>query len=450
VLTIEWDPPIDTGGVPVVTYRIWVRPYSASRADPSEWQETGHVKHKAGVAQRAEIRTEELNPTISRYLARVAAVNAVGEMGPATPDAVALPFPNPCAICGPSNQGQLALTDYGGMPGNLGLGGSGGPAYSALPRIGPTGASAWDQAGAVGASAWGRDKDRTAFGNGYGQRPQDLQQQQQAPSSRYGQQQQQEININISQPPGAIERSRPGRGGDGAGDPMGITKWQQPCGQNLNFLPPPSPEQPRTRVIEASSLGGDNELDAWLNGLDEQDAPLRHCPSKPAEVHPWKPPLDQHGMHPDDGIDFYMHDRDMQFTTAVVGGAKDQFSEVWKSPTPPPPPSPPRPPPPPPVRENIRQLNEMEDRRNAVIWHLREKRELMEASFARYEAVTGQLGDDPEDSILLQNHEQAEVDAAHHQAEVAVLTRDLEKLDEAMRELQNMEAGNNPHAGGYA
>lgn len=118
VLTIEWDPPTDTGGVPVVAYRLWVRPYTASRADPSEWREAGHAKHQEGLAQRAEIRTEELNPSVARYLCRVAAVNAAGEVGPSTPDGIALPFPNPCAICGPSSQAApCALGNWLPLPG---------------------------------------------------------------------------------------------------------------------------------------------------------------------------------------------------------------------------------------------------------------------------------------------------------------------------------------------
>merc|ERR1719343_326801 len=70
-LSVEWDAPSDSGGVPIVAYKVWVRPYSASKADPSDWWETGQVRHREGGVQRADLRTEELNPTIARYLCRV-------------------------------------------------------------------------------------------------------------------------------------------------------------------------------------------------------------------------------------------------------------------------------------------------------------------------------------------------------------------------------------------
>lgn len=113
-LTVEWDAPAETGGVPVVAYRVWVRPFTASGApDPSaQWEETGRVRHVEGAVQRAEIHTEELNPSIGRYLCRVAAVNAAGEVGPPTGDGSALPFPNPCAVCEPNAQALIPLTDW--------------------------------------------------------------------------------------------------------------------------------------------------------------------------------------------------------------------------------------------------------------------------------------------------------------------------------------------------
>merc|ERR1712039_422720 len=67
--------------------------------------EHGHIKHVEGEsAQRADIHTDELNPSVGRYLYSVAALNAAGEVGPPTPDVNSLPFPNPCAICDPSGQ----------------------------------------------------------------------------------------------------------------------------------------------------------------------------------------------------------------------------------------------------------------------------------------------------------------------------------------------------------
>lgn len=108
VLTIEWTPPVDDGGSQIVGYWLWVRPYSAMCAVNSDsWFEHGHVKHVEGeLAQRADVHTDELNPTVGRYLCSVAALNAAEQVGPPTPEVNSLPFPNPCAICGPSLQAQ--------------------------------------------------------------------------------------------------------------------------------------------------------------------------------------------------------------------------------------------------------------------------------------------------------------------------------------------------------
>ena len=66
VLAVEWDPPMYDGGANLVAYRLWVRPFSASDADPEEWLEIGHVKHDANAVQRAEIHTEEFDQRIGR------------------------------------------------------------------------------------------------------------------------------------------------------------------------------------------------------------------------------------------------------------------------------------------------------------------------------------------------------------------------------------------------
>lgn len=36
VLAVEWDPPMYDGGANLVAYRVWVRPFSATDADPSD------------------------------------------------------------------------------------------------------------------------------------------------------------------------------------------------------------------------------------------------------------------------------------------------------------------------------------------------------------------------------------------------------------------------------
>merc|ERR1711865_348647 len=50
-----------------------------------------------------------------RYLCSVAALNAADEVGPPTPDVNSLPFPNPCAVCGPSPQ-AMGLSQPMGYP----------------------------------------------------------------------------------------------------------------------------------------------------------------------------------------------------------------------------------------------------------------------------------------------------------------------------------------------
>ena len=68
VLAVEWDPPMYDGGANLVAYRLWVRPFSVTDADPHEWLEIGHVKHIADSVQRAEIHTEEFDQRIGRRL----------------------------------------------------------------------------------------------------------------------------------------------------------------------------------------------------------------------------------------------------------------------------------------------------------------------------------------------------------------------------------------------
>lgn len=98
VLTIEWSPPSDDGGASIVAYRLWVRPHLAARGpEYSDWVDIGHVEHREGPLQYAEVHAEELHPGVSRYVCSVAALNSAGHHGPATPAAAALPFPNPCA-----------------------------------------------------------------------------------------------------------------------------------------------------------------------------------------------------------------------------------------------------------------------------------------------------------------------------------------------------------------
>jgi len=112
VLTIEWTPPKDDGGSPIVRYGLVVRPFSAMCANDSAYSVDGEVRHIEGEAtQRADVHTDELNPSVGRYLCSVFAINAAEKVGPPTPDMNALPFPNPCAVCGPSPQALASFPD---------------------------------------------------------------------------------------------------------------------------------------------------------------------------------------------------------------------------------------------------------------------------------------------------------------------------------------------------
>eukprot|EP00930_Biecheleria_cincta_P017246 TRINITY_DN13766_c0_g1_i3.p1 TRINITY_DN13766_c0_g1~~TRINITY_DN13766_c0_g1_i3.p1 ORF type:complete len:882 (+),score=126.71 TRINITY_DN13766_c0_g1_i3:36-2648(+) len=118
ILAVEWEGPSYDGGVDIVAYRIWVRPFTASDADPSAWLEVGHAKHNSNGVQRADIHTEDFDSSVGRYLCRVAAINTAGETGPPTPDAVCLTLPNPCCLSKP-NRGRAALADISPFGGDL-------------------------------------------------------------------------------------------------------------------------------------------------------------------------------------------------------------------------------------------------------------------------------------------------------------------------------------------
>jgi hypothetical protein len=64
---------------------------------------------------------------------------------------------------------------------------------------------------------------------------------------------------------------------------------------------------------------------------------------------------------------------------------------------------------------------------------LQEKREQLDASLLRYSQVGQQLKYSPENELLRQSHEEAEIEAAGLQAEVAVLSQKLNDFDEAAR-----------------
>lgn len=72
---------------------------------------------------------------------------------------------------------------------------------------------------------------------------------------------------------------------------------------------------------------------------------------------------------------------------------------------------------------------------------LQEKRELLEASLMRYRQIGNQLQYSPDNHLLRQSHEEAEIEAAGYQAEVAVLSQHLNDLDEALRSQDDAMVG---------
>jgi len=100
VLTVEWEPPKDDGGMPIVSYWVMIRPADAN-AGPADWSDVGAVKPKDGHVQRADIHCDRLNPNVAEYVCSVAAENAANQYGPPTPDAALLRLPNPCAVAAP-------------------------------------------------------------------------------------------------------------------------------------------------------------------------------------------------------------------------------------------------------------------------------------------------------------------------------------------------------------
>lgn len=88
-LYVEWTPPTDTGGAPIVAYRVWLRPLFQSQlgeAFPAEgWMDLGLFEHRGDpeVPQRSPLRLEAL-PPCSGCLCSIAALNSAGQVGPAT------------------------------------------------------------------------------------------------------------------------------------------------------------------------------------------------------------------------------------------------------------------------------------------------------------------------------------------------------------------------------
>eukprot|EP00928_Gymnodinium_smaydae_P033025 TRINITY_DN23768_c0_g1_i1.p1 TRINITY_DN23768_c0_g1~~TRINITY_DN23768_c0_g1_i1.p1 ORF type:complete len:708 (+),score=134.14 TRINITY_DN23768_c0_g1_i1:198-2321(+) len=89
--SIQWTPPDDTGGAPVVAYRVWLRLLFLNHMGdvvPAEgWIDMGLFEHQGGPAdlQSAPVRRDTF-PSCEGCLCSVAAINAAGHTGVSTPE----------------------------------------------------------------------------------------------------------------------------------------------------------------------------------------------------------------------------------------------------------------------------------------------------------------------------------------------------------------------------
>jgi len=342
VLAVEWDPPLDDGGVGVVAYRVWVRPYSVSEADGAEWTEVGQVRHVEGCVQRAEIHTEDLHPGISRYLCAVAAVNDAGEVGPRTSDSASLPLPNPCAVCGPTPHTAL---------GDLPAPADGGPTMTLLEP---------------------------------GKRPLRV------PILAHGAgsfQQEVHFEPGASQPGiGAAALAAYGRPA-AAGGPLGPCDGM-PAGVQPAYSGFPDPQH---------GWGGGGLRGEALGPPGYADAPYGGSYVAAASFHEYPG-----GGHAGAGAAINASG----FASPGCGGG---------------------------VLSPSTQPSQEEVDRDIIAARLEEMRGKLDASLARYQEAGHQLQRSPDSEWLVQSHEEAEIEAAGYQAEVAVLAQHLQDLDGAVQ-----------------
>eukprot|EP00929_Paragymnodinium_shiwhaense_P064963 TRINITY_DN32617_c0_g1_i1.p1 TRINITY_DN32617_c0_g1~~TRINITY_DN32617_c0_g1_i1.p1 ORF type:complete len:925 (+),score=174.41 TRINITY_DN32617_c0_g1_i1:180-2954(+) len=370
VLSIEWDAPSDTGGVPVVSYRIWVRPYSASKADASEWQETGSVKHREGRVQRADVRTEELDPAVGRYLCSVAAVNSAGEIGPATPDNVALPFPNPCAISGPNQaDGPLPLANWAaaGM-GNFRLHDLGAPVSGG---------------GNMGLMLYSNEMPALTYVDPGNKR---LNRMPLLPAE--------EVEARLAE---ILE----------PGSHAGSLSLQRHGGLGAQLFDQQRGLSPGLEGYSGAGNGG--------YSYNDPNSPAMAAEQRAAAAAEAAAALLAHQPHASAYNDSREETVPEQASSLYYGGHSADASAIKEQPS------------------GSGQQPHLEEEFQSVRQRLQEKREQMEASFSQYKEVTGLLHHRPEDPKLLQRHEMAEIEAAGLQAEVAVLTQRLKELDGALR-----------------
>mmetsp|Transcript_24148 Transcript_24148/g.67842 ORF Transcript_24148/g.67842 Transcript_24148/m.67842 type:complete len:327 (-) Transcript_24148:29-1009(-) len=79
------------------------------------------------------------------------------------------------------------------------------------------------------------------------------------------------------------------------------------------------------------------------------------------------------------------------------------------------------------------QFSQEDVERDIIAQRLKELTAQLDSSLFRYRQVGAELARSPDDEFLRRAHEEAEIEAAGHQAEVAVLSQHLEELDAALR-----------------
>jgi len=88
-IVVQWKPPSDTGGAPVMAYRMWLRPLfqdAFGNVFPADgWIDLGLLQHKG---EPTEMQTSPIQrdamPICSGCLCSVAALNTAGHLGPST------------------------------------------------------------------------------------------------------------------------------------------------------------------------------------------------------------------------------------------------------------------------------------------------------------------------------------------------------------------------------
>lgn len=396
-LTVEWEAPAETGGVPLVAYRVWVRPFTVSGAADAAapWEEAARVRHVAGGVQRAEIHIEELNPSISRYLCRVAAVNGAGEMGPPTAEASALPFPNPRALCEPNPQALIPLADW--------------QAHEYMKQFALSSGMSGMQFRSFGLEDPASIANLTYLPPG-GKRPVHvpLFQEQMRDGGA-------EIPIYFAGRRDSLERvdgshaayghAWPPRGGDAypVAYPMDPSDGWQSHEREPRSSSPSNPSPGCDWGSVARSDAAAAVAAALLRPLHGQEPP----PPEPM------PPPPQLPGSASACRGFGEQDREPSPPPREAAFYFSGLAEELESPFP-----------------RAREAAQAKEDPISVRQKLQEKNVAFQAALNRYKDLSGKLNDAPDDHALLQSQEQAEVEAAGYQAEIAVLTQQLGDLDD--------------------